>query len=162
MSKDAVTGSVLIRDAGTIMTGTVICAAVIAAGVGNTASIAALSVAIVFTVAFTWLTQLYCAAMAGAIARREHPWRAARQAIASSWLLAAASLLPLGILVVAGHLGADLRSASTTALVATIGLLAAYGAIAGYRGGLRTRGVVLCATGGAALGLLIVVAKALL
>ena len=75
-------------------------------------------------------------------------------------VLVAASLLPLGILVVAGPLGAQVKTAATVALVATVGLLAVFGGVAGRRGGHAPRGVALCAAGGGVLGVLIVIAKA--
>ena len=154
--------AMLIRNAEAVMAGTVVCAAVIAAGAGHTTSIGSLCAAILLTVTVYWVAHLYSAALAGAIAHREHPIRAARTAALHSWPLAAASLLPLGVLVVSDALGAELKTAASAALVTTVALLATYGGIAGHRGGLGRRGVTVCVAGGAGLGLLLVVVKGLM
>lgn len=157
-----VAASPLLRNAEAVMTGTVVCAAVIAAGVGHTESIRQLCLAISLTVFIYWCAHLYAAALAGAIAHRKHPLHAARDAIAHTWLVGGASLLPLGILVTANLLGAELKPAATIALAATVGLLALYGGIAGHRGGFGPKGVTVSALGGAFIGLLVVGMKLLL
>lgn len=144
------------------MTGTVVCAAVIAAGVGHTQSIGQLSAAIVGTIMVYWLAHLHATAIAGAISTGHHPLLALRHAVAHTWTIGAASLVPLVILLTAHIAGADLSTAGWIALLGTIGLLTVYSFVAGRRGGLGLRGSIMCAVAGASLGLLVALMKAAL
>jgi len=145
-----------------IITGTVVCAAVIAATAGHTESIAQLSGAIVGTILVYWLAHLHASAIGGAVSAGHHPFLAVRRAAAHTWTIAAASFLPLVILLVAHLAGADLSAAARIALWSTIVLLTAYSYLAGHRGGLGVGGSVACAVAGGSLGILVALMKAAL
>ncbi len=145
-----------------VITGTVVCAAVIAASAGHIESTAQLTLALVGTVFVYWLAHVHAATIGGAVGRGHHPLAALRTAVAHTWTIAAASLLPLAVLLLAELLGADQRLAGWVALYATIGLLAAYSYLAGRRGGLGVQGSLACSVAGAALGVLVALLKAAL
>jgi hypothetical protein len=145
-----------------IITGTVVCAAVIAAGAGHTDSIRELSVAMIGTITVYWLAHLHAVAIGGAVNKGHHPLLALRHAAGETWTIAAASLVPLAILLLAHLAGAELSTAAWIALLSTIGLLAVYSFVAGRRGGLGLRGSLVCSVAGAALGILVALLKAAL
>ncbi len=149
----------LLRNAESAMTGTVVCAAVIAASAGHTESIRSLEITIIVTVGGYWLVHLYAITLAMIISNRHRPWLALRLAAEHSWLSAGASLVPVAVLVVADRLGATIISSAFVALAVTVGLLAVYGAIAGHRAGFGRFGIGLSAAFGAGFGLLLVVIK---
>ncbi len=142
-----------------IITGTVVCAAVIAAGAGHFDSTAQLSLAILGTVFVYWLAHLHARTLGKAVAHRHHPLAALKDAAAHTWPVATASLLPVGILFVAELAGAELDTAAWIALWATIALLAGYSFLAGRRGGLGMWGSVASAAAGAAVGVFVVLLK---
>jgi hypothetical protein len=142
-----------------LITGTVVCAAVIAYGAGHVDSILQLDVAILGTVAVYWLAHLHAATLASSLAHRHHPLLAFRHAARETWPIAAASVLPVGVLVLAELLGADLRVAAWSALIATIGLLTIYSYLAGARSGLDRWGRIASACAGAAIGILVALLK---
>jgi len=150
-----------IRHAEGLISGTVVCGAVIAAGAGHIDAVPSLVAAILLTVGAYWLAHLYSATVAGLV-QHEPAWPALRRGIAHSWVLLAASLIPVAILLTVDALGAGISTAARVALVATIGLLALYGGLAGHRGGLGARGIALCAIGGGSLGVLLVLMKSAL
>lgn len=154
--------SQLMSGAEGIITGTVVCAAVIAAGAGHLQSIGQLSAAMIGTIIVYWLAHLHATAIAGAISAGHHPLLALRHAAAHTWTIAAASLVPLVILLIAHLAGSDLSRAARIALEGTIGLLAVYSYVAGRRGGLGLRGSIMCAVAGASLGVLVALMKAAL
>jgi len=145
-----------------IITGTVVCAAVIAAAAGHTSSIAELSVAIVGTIIVYWLAHLHAVAISGAISEGHHPLLAVRHAARETWTIPAASLVPLVILLIAHLAGADLRAAAWIAMLSTIVLLAVYSFVAGRRGGLGLAGSIACSAAGASLGIVVALLKAAL
>ncbi|UYM05643.1 hypothetical protein [Solicola gregarius] len=145
-----------------LITGTVVCASVIAAAAGHIHSTARLTLAIFGTVFVYWLAHLHARAIGSAVADQQHPYTAVGAAVSHTWPVAAASLLPICVLLVADVAGATLRTAAWIALWATIGLLGLYSYLAGRRGGLGTWGSVASACAGAALGVLIVGLKAAL
>lgn len=145
-----------------IITGTVVCAAVIAAGAGKTKSIGELAATIVGTITVYWLAHLHARAIGGSVGEGHHPLVAVRHALAHTWTIAAASLVPLLILLVAHVAGADLTTAGWVAMISTIVLLALYSFLAGRRGGLGLRGSIACATAGAVLGIMVALLKAAL
>lgn len=161
MSDPALQLHVLLREARAVTSGTVVCAAVIAGGAGQTASIRALCAAILVTVGAYWLAGIYSGSLAMVITQRVGVGTAIRSAVKSSWLMAAASLLPVVVLVIAAAAGAALATAATIALLATVGLLAVYGAIAGRAGGFGIRRTTLSALAGASIGVLLIVAQSL-
>jgi hypothetical protein len=82
-----------------------------------------------------------------------------RHALVQNVPLAGASVVPLLALLVCRLAGAELRTASWIALIATIGLLAVYSYVAGARGGLDAGGRLASAAVGAALGVLVALLK---
>ncbi len=145
-----------------IITGTVVCASVIAASAGYIETTWQLVTAMVGTVLVYWLAHLHAHAVGGAVSEGHHPILALRRAVAHTWTIAAASLLPVAILLLAELLGADLARAGWIALWSTVGLLALYSYVAGARGGLGLTGRLACSVAGAALGLLVALLKATL
>jgi hypothetical protein len=145
-----------------LITGTVVCAAVIAASAGHLESTARLTLSIVGAVLVYWLAHLHALTLGFAASGGHHPAIAFRHALAHTWYIVAASLLPVGVLLVAEVAGATLAGAAWAALYATIGLLGAYSFLAGRRGGLGWWGSLASAAAGAALGGLIALLKAAL
>ena len=143
----------LLRGGEGLMNGTVVCAAVLAATAGHVDSTGQLSLALVATALVYWLAHLHAATIGAAVRRGLHPVVALRDAARHTWTIAAASLLPLGVLVLADALGAGVETGSWIALWATVGLLTFYSYLAGRRGGLGRRDSVVCAAAGCGLGL---------
>ena len=150
----------LLRGGEGLMTGTVVSAAVLAATAGHVDSTGQLTLAILGTTLVYWLAHLHAATIGAAVHRGSHPLAALREAASHTWTIAGASLLPLGVLVLAEVLGAELGTASWIALWATVVLLASYSYLAGRRGGLGMRGSAVCAVAGCALGLVAAALKA--
>ena len=146
---------------GTI-TGTVVCAAAIAAVTGHVDTTAQLSLAILGTVAIYWIAHLHATTIGSSLTHGHHPLAAFKHAFWHTLPIAGASVVPLGVLLATTLFGASLRTAAFTALFATIGLLGVYSYLAGIRAGLDTAGRVASAVAGAALGLLVVLLKMLL
>jgi hypothetical protein len=149
----------LYRGAEGLITGTVVCAAVIAYGAAKFDSTGGLCVAILGTVAVYWLAHLHAETLGSALTHHHHPLVALRHALVETWPIAGVSVLPVGILLVAELFGAELRTAAWVALIATIGLLTAYSYIAGARGGLDAWGRIVSAAAGAGLGVLVALLK---
>jgi hypothetical protein len=143
---------------GTI-TGTVVCAAAIAYSAGHTDSIGELSAIILGTVAVYWIAHLHAVTIGSALTHRHHPLAAFEHALRETWPIAGASVVPLGVLLVTALLGAELKTAAWTALIATIALLTAYSYLAGIRGGLDRWGRLASGAAGLGLGLLVVLLK---
>ncbi|MEW1952130.1 hypothetical protein [Terrabacter sp. NPDC080008] len=138
-----------------VITGTVVCAAVIAYGAGHVDSTAQLSVAIFGTVLVYWLAHLHAHTIGASVTHGHHPAVALRLAVKETWPIAGASVLPIIVLLVAELAGATLRTAAWIALIATIVLLTGYSYLAGARGGLSPWGRVASAAVGAGIGLLV-------
>jgi hypothetical protein len=149
----------LVTGAEGAITGTVVCAAVIAYSAGHIESTSRLCLAIFGTVFVYWLAHLHATTLASSVTNGHHPVAAFRHALSETWPILGASVLPVMVLLLAELAGADLRAASWAALIATIGLLAAYSYMAGARGGLDTTGRVASAAVGAALGALVALLK---
>lgn len=143
---------------GTI-TGTVVCAAVIAYAGGDVESVWHLTAAIVGTVAVYWIAHLHAMTIGSALTHRHHPLAAVRHALAETWPILGASVLPVAALLLCTLLGAEVGTAAWVALVTTIVLLTGYSYVAGRRGGLDRWGCVGAATAGAAVGLLVALLK---
>jgi hypothetical protein len=158
----AVGGSLFIRSGEGVITGTVVCAAVIAASAGHVTTTAGLMAAIVGTVVVYWLAHLHAHAIGAAVAHGHHPIRAFEDALAHTWPIAAVSFFPLVILLVAELAGAALVTAAWISLWCTVALLGGYSYLAGRRGGLDRLGSLGCGAGGALLGILIALLKAAL
>jgi hypothetical protein len=142
------------------ITGTVVCAAAIAAGAGHLHSTGQLSVVILGTIAVYWVAHLHAETIGSALTHRHHPLAAVRHAFWETVPIAAASVVPLGVLLVTTLLGAELKTAARTAVYASVALLAIYSYVAGGRGGLDLGGRLASAAAGAGVGLLVVVLKA--
>lgn len=149
----------LYRGAEGLITGTVVCAAAIAYGAAKSDTTGTLCVVILGTVTVYWLAHLHAETLGSALTHRHHPMLALRHALAATWPIAGVSVLPVGILLLAELLGAELRTAAWVALIATIGLLTAYSYMAGARSGLDARGRVVSAAAGAGLGILVALLK---
>lgn len=141
------------------ITGTVVCAAVIAYGAEHIDSTRWLCLAIFGTVAVYWLAHLHATTLASSLTYRHHPVAAFRHALVETWPILGASALPVIVLLLAELAGADLRAAAWAALIATIGLLTIYSYLAGVRGGLDTGGRIASAAAGAGIGVLIALLK---
>ena len=143
---------------GTI-TGTVVCAAAIAYSAGSTDSVWQLSAVILGTVAVYWIAHLHAVTIGSALTHRHHPLAAFEHALAETWPIAGASVVPLVVLLLTSLLGAELKTAAWIALIASIALLTVYSYVAGIRGGLDTWGRIASGVAGLGLGLLVVLLK---
>jgi hypothetical protein len=141
------------------ITGTVVCAAVIAYGAGHLDTSAQLALAIMGTVVVYWLAHLHAVTLGSALTHRHHPVLAFRHALVETVPILGVSILPMLVLFASTLAGADLQTAAWIALFATIGLLTVYSYLAGVRGGLETRGRIASALSGAAIGLLVAALK---
>ena len=130
----------LVSGGESVITGTVVCAAVISYGVGHAESTAQLSVAIVATVGVYWIAHLHAVTIGSSLTHGHHPVKALRHAVVETAPVAAASIVPLAVLLLTRVAGASLSASAWTALAASIGLLATYSYVAGARGGLDTTG----------------------
>jgi hypothetical protein len=149
----------LVEGAEGAITGTVVCAAVIAYSAGHIESVAHLTLAILGTVAVYWLAHLHAVTIANSLTHQHHPVAALRHAAGETWPILGVSVLPVAVLLVANLFGAELRTAAWAALLTTIGLLTVYSYLAGVRGGLDTWGRIASAAAGALLGLLVALLK---
>lgn len=142
-----------------VLTGTVVCAAVIAYGASHVESTKQLCVAIFGTVLVYWLAHLHARTLGAAVTHGHHPLLALRLALVETWPIAGASVLPIVILLLAEVAGASLRTAAWVALGATIVLLTAYSYLAGVRSGLGVGGRIASAAIGACIGILVALLK---
>jgi hypothetical protein len=149
----------LVRGGEGAITGTVVCAAAIAAGAGHLDTIGQLSVVILGTVAVYWIAHLHAVTIGSSLTHRHHPVAALRHAFGETLPIAGASVVPLGVLLIAYVLGAGVRTAAWVALGTTVALLVVYSYLAGARGGLDTAGRAASAAAGGAVGLLVVLLK---
>jgi hypothetical protein len=141
------------------ITGTVICASVIAYGVGHYDSTGQLSLVIIATVSVYWLAHLHALTIGNALNSGHHPVTALRHAFIETLPLAAASIVPLAVLLLTRLLGADLSTSAWTAMWVSVGLLAVYSYVGGARGGLDLYGRILSALVGASIGVLVALLK---
>jgi hypothetical protein len=141
------------------ITGTVVCAAVIAYGADHVDSTAQLCVTIFGTVAVYWLAHLHAETLGRSLTHRHHPLVSFRHAFAETLPIIGASVVPMVVLIVSRLAGADIRAAAWIALIVAIGLLTTYSYLAGARGGLDKWGRVASATAGAAIGILVALLK---
>ncbi len=142
-----------------IITGTVVSAAVIAASVGHLEE-TRLVVAILATAFIYWLAHLHARTLGDAVKHHTHPVDALKEALAETWPILAAALVPAVILIVTQLAGADIRTAAWIAVITSTVLLTVYSFFAGRRGGLGVGGSLLSASVGAMLGILIITLKA--
>ena len=142
-----------------IITGTVVSAAVIAAAVGHLEE-TRLVIAILGTAFIYWLAHLHARTLGDAVKHRTNPMDALRDALAETWPILAAAVLPAIILLVAQLSGAKIQTGAWIAVIASTVLLTVYSFFAGRRGGLGLGGSLVSAAVGAGLGLLVIGLKA--
>jgi hypothetical protein len=142
-----------------MITGTVVSAAVIAAAVGHLEE-TRLVIAILATAFIYWLAHLHARTLGDAVKHHTHPIDALKEALAETWPILAAALVPAVILIVTQLAGADIRTAAWIAVISSTVLLTVYSFFAGRRGGLGIAGSLVSASIGAMLGILIIVLKA--
>ncbi len=142
-----------------IITGTVVSCAVIAAAVGHLEE-TRLVIAILATSFIYWLAHLHARTLGDAVKHRTHPIDALKEALAETWPILAAALVPALILIIAQIAGAEIRTAAWIAVISSTVLLTIYSFYAGRRGGLGLGGSLVSASVGATLGILIIVLKA--
>ena len=142
-----------------LITGTVVCAAVIAYAAGHVHSTGELSLAILGTVLVYWLAHLHARTIGASVSHGHHPAIALRIAVTEPWPVAGASVLPILVLLGAEIAGATLRTAAWMALIATVALLTGYSWFAGVRSGLGPWGRLASAAVGALIGLLVSLLK---
>src|SRR4029453_7928585 len=142
-----------------IITGTVVSAAVIAAAAGHLEE-THIVFAILGTAFIYWLAHLHARTLGDAVKHRTHPMDALREALAETWPILAAALLPAIILFVAQLVGAQIRNAAWIAVIAATVLVAIFSFAEGSRGGLGLGGILVSGANGARLGILVIVLKA--
>jgi hypothetical protein len=142
--------------------GTIITAAVLAAG-GSQLSTAALEATVLVTLVVYWLAEQY----AELLGQHTHAGRLpaasqVRSSLRESWPMVSSSFLPLVILLIARFCGASELAAAAIALLVTVVILVIHGHAAGKTAGLR--GLRLLAVTGMAglLGLAMVALKVLI
>ena len=142
-----------------VITGTVVSAAVIAAAVGHLEE-TRLVLTILGTAFIYWLAHLHARTLGDAVKHHTHPVDALKEALAETWPILAAALVPAVILIVTQLAGLPIRTDAWIAVIASTVLLTAYSFFAGRRGGLGLGGSVLSACIGALLGLMVIGLKA--
>jgi hypothetical protein len=142
--------------------GTIVTAAVLAAG-GNQLSSAALEVTVLVTLVVYWLAHQYAELLGEHTHAGRLPTRGeVRSSLAAAWPMVSASFVPLVSLVVARLLGASASRAAGVALIVTLVLLIVHGYAAARAARLTgVRFVIVIAIAGV-LGASMVVLKALL
>jgi hypothetical protein len=142
-----------------VITGTVVSAAVIAAAAGHLEE-TRIVLAILGTAFIYWLAHLHARTLGDAVKHHTHPVGALKEALAETWPILAAALVPAAILLVTQLAGVAVRTGAWIAVIASTVLLTVYSFLAGRRGGLGLGGSLVSAAIGAALGLLVVGLKA--
>ena len=149
----------LVRASEGAITGTVVCAAAIAATAGHIDTTAQLSLVILGTVGVYWIAHLHAETIGSTLTHRHHPRAALRHAVWETLPIAGVSVVPLGVLLLTTVVGVGIVPAAKLALLATTALLIVYSYIAGARAGLDLRGRLASAAAGGAVGLLVVLLK---
>ena len=142
--------------------GTIVTAAVIAAG-GNQLSTAALEATVLVTLVVYWVAEQYAELLGEHThAGRLPSMRVVRSSLAAAWPMVSASFIPLVSLAAARLLGASAPGAADVALAVTLAVLLTHGHAAGRAAGLHGgRLIVVTATAGL-LGVVMVVLKVVL
>jgi hypothetical protein len=142
--------------------GTIVTAAVIAAGAGRLTT-GALAVTVLVTLLVYWLAEQYAELLGEHTHAGQLPSASqVRASLAEAWPMVTASFLPLVSLLLARLFGASPSTAAWVALLVAVGLLMIHGHAAGRAAGLT--GIRLFAVTGTAglLGVAMVVLKTLL
>src|SRR4051794_28673383 len=82
-----------------IITGTVVSAAAIAASADHLSEDTRLILAVLGSAVIYWLAHLHARTLGDAVADHAHPMGSLRKALAETWSILAASLLPISILL---------------------------------------------------------------
>ena len=142
-----------------VITGTVVSAAVIASAAGHLEE-TRLVIAILGTSLIYWLAHLHARTLGDSVKHRTHPVDAFKEALAETWPILAAALVPAVILILTQVASLPIRTDAWIAVIASTVLLTVYSFFAGRRGGLGLGGSLLSACIGALLGLLVIGLKA--
>jgi hypothetical protein len=142
--------------------GTIVTAAVLAAG-GNQLTSLALAVTVVVTLVVYWLAEQY----ANLLAEHTHAGRLPsghqiRANLADAWPMVTSSYIPVGVLLAASALGASSTWAARAALAVAVVLLVIYGHAAGRAAGLKGVRLLAVTTAAGLLGVAMIVLKTLL
>jgi VIT1/CCC1 family predicted Fe2+/Mn2+ transporter len=141
--------------------GLIVSAAVMAASHASTAM--ATAVTVLVTLAVYWAAERYARIVAERIHEGHHPrWQAVRTQLTSGWEMITASLLPLGVLLVAKLTGASLRTAIISGLVCTTVLLCMAGWRIGREGRLSALEQLVSTAVAGLFGVAMIVLKTLL
>jgi hypothetical protein len=142
--------------------GTIVTAAVLAAG-GNQLSTAALEATVLVTLVVYWVAEQYAELLGEHTHAGRLPGvRVVRSSLAAAWPMVSASFVPLICLAVARVLGASAPGAADVALGVTLALLLAHGHTAGRAAGLRGARLVLVTATAGFLGVVMIVLKVIL
>jgi hypothetical protein len=142
--------------------GTIITAAVIAAG-GGRLSTGSLAVTVLVTLLVYWLAEQY----AELLGEHTHSGRLpsatqARASLAAAWPMVSASFIPLACLLLARLCGASTSGAAWVGLLVAVGLLVVHGHAAGRAAGLAGIRLLLVSGTAGLLGVVMVVLKTFL
>jgi hypothetical protein len=141
--------------------GILVSAAVLATSHAPTAAITAVTVLV--TLAVYWAAERYARILAERIHEGHRPrWDTVRRQLTRGWELITASLLPLGVLLLARLAGANLRTAIVAALVCSTVLLSLAGWRIGRYGRLSVLEQLLASTVAGLFGVVLIAFKALL
>src|SRR4029450_9252213 len=108
-----------------VITGTVVSTAVIAAAAAHPRD-THLVIAILGTAFIYWLAHLHARTLGDSVKHRTHPVDAFKEALAETWPILAAALLPAAILLLAKLTGANIRNAAWIAVIGSTVLLTIY------------------------------------
>src|SRR6185437_6605041 len=101
-----------------VITGTVVSAAVIAAAVGHLEE-TRLVLTILGTAFIYWLAHLHARTLGDAVKHHTHPVDALKEALAETWPILAAALVPAVILIVTQLAGLPIRTDAWIAVIAS-------------------------------------------
>jgi len=142
--------------------GTIVTAAVIAAGAGRLTT-GALAVTVLVTLVVYWLAEQYAELLGEHTHAGRLPSAAqVRSSLAAAWPMVTASFLPLLSLLLARLVGASPSGAAWIALLVAVGLLVIHGHAAGRAAGLAGLRLALVTGTAGLLGVAMVVLKTLL
>ena len=142
--------------------GTIVTAAVIAAG-GNQLSTAALEATVLVTLVVYWIAEQYAELLGEhAHAGRLPSMSVVRSSLAAAWPMVSASFIPLISLAAARLLGASAPAAADVALGVTLVMLLTHGYAAGRVAGLHGARLILVTATAGLLGVVMVVLKVVL
>jgi hypothetical protein len=142
--------------------GTIVTAAVIAAGGGQLSTLA-LEATVLVTLVIYWLAEQYAELLGEHThAGRLPSFEQARLSLAASWPMVSASFFPLLAMLIARAVGASTLGAAEVALVVGVALLLVHGYAASRAAGLTGIRLVTVTAGAGLLGVALIVLKVLL